>query len=199
MWIIYRHVNKINNKSYIGQTCQKVEKRWHNGYGYSDSPKFWKAICKYGWDNFTHEILEDNIETVEKADERESYWINYYNSIENGYNINQGGGNHARGEEFSKRVSEGQKRNWENNEERKEKARQYFLNQWQNEEYRNKFIGANNGNSKQIKCIETNIIFNTLKDAAEWANTSRQNITGVLKGRQKTAAGYHWEYYIDIL
>lgn len=69
--------------------------------------------------------------------------------------------------------------------------------QWQNEDYRNKFIGKNNGNAKTIICIETGQIFSTLKEAASWANTSRQNITGVLRGRQNTAAGYHWKYYTN--
>ena len=194
MWVIYKHTNKINGKVYIGQTSQEPEKRWKKGEGYKDSPKFYAAIQKYGWNNFKHEIIEENILTLEEADNKEAYWIFYYNSINNGYNINLGGEKHARGLDFAKRVSEGQKKNWENNEKRKEKARQYLKKQWQNEEYRNKFLGSNNGNSVKVKCIETNIVFDTLKEAAAWANTSRQNITGVLRGRQKTAGGYHWEY-----
>ena len=120
--------------------------------------------------------------------------LKYYDSIKNGYNIAEGGGKHSRGEEFGKRISEGQKKNWKNNFERKEKQKQKLLKQWQEEEYRNKFLGSNNGNSTKVKCIETNNIFNTLKEASKWAKTSRQNITGACKGRQKTAAGYHWEY-----
>lgn len=97
-YIIYRHVNKINGKSYIGQTCQKVTNRWKNGNGYVANKQqvFYKAIQKYGWDNFTHEILESNIETIEKANEREQYWIEHYHTWVldpncNGYNITQGG------------------------------------------------------------------------------------------------------------
>lgn len=37
MWIIYKHTNKINGKSYIGQTCQEATERWKNGKGYSKS------------------------------------------------------------------------------------------------------------------------------------------------------------------
>ena len=195
MWVIYKHTNKINGKIYIGQTSQDPKKRWNYGYGYIDCPKFYAAIQKYGWNNFEHEIIEKNILTIEEADIREIYWIEYYNSVQNGYNINKSAGHHARGIELSKAISEGQKKNWANNPDRKEKASQKFKEQWKNDEYRNKFLGANNGNSKKIICIETNQIFNTLKEAAEWANTSRQNITGVLKNRQKTAAGYHWKYY----
>ncbi len=196
MWCIYKHTNPINNKSYIGQTSRDDPSiRWQNGLGYQDSPKFWQAILKYGWGTFTHEIIENDIPTLEKADEKEVYWINYYDSVNNGYNISLGGGHHLRGPEYGKRISEGQKKNWDNNPERHEKARQKLLEQWQDRNYRNKFLGSNNGNAKQIICLDNGMIFDTLKEAAEWAKTSRQNITGVLRKRQKTAAGYHWDYY----
>lgn len=91
-WKIYKHTNKINSKCYIGQTCRKnLNERWNNGKGYNGTV-FAKAIEKYGWDNFDHEIIEDNILTQEKANEREQYWIEYYSSYgENGYNMTRGG------------------------------------------------------------------------------------------------------------
>ena len=98
MYTIYRHINKINGKSYIGQTCQKLEDRWHNGHGYTKEhqPTFYNAIQKYGWDNFDHEILSDNIKTLEEANAQEQYWIAYYHTWIydpecNGYNITKGG------------------------------------------------------------------------------------------------------------
>ena len=197
-YTIYMHKNKTNNKVYIGQTVQSLSARWKNGEGYIDSPKFYKAIQKYGWDNFEHIILEQHIKTTEEADEKERFWIQYYNSVKNGYNISDGGSNHPKGKEFGKRISEGQKKNWNNNKERKEKAREQLKRQWQNQEYRNKFLGKNNGNSSKVKCIELEKIFDTIKEAAEYVGSSRQNITGVCKGRQKTAAGYHWEYIKEI-
>lgn len=89
-YIIYRHLNKINGKSYIGQTCQKPSERWRKGNGYVSSTKFWNAIKKYGWDNFDHIILETNL-SGEEANNREKYWIEYFNSVENGYNLSYGG------------------------------------------------------------------------------------------------------------
>ena len=76
-WIIYKHTNKINGLSYIGQTSQKAEERWRDGKGYIGSSYFFNAILKYGWDNFSHEIIEDNIQTQKLANEREQYWIFY--------------------------------------------------------------------------------------------------------------------------
>lgn len=98
LFTIYRHINKINGKSYIGQTCQKLSKRWKSGFGYTKErqPAFYNAIQKYGWDNFDHEILADKIETLAEANEQEKYWIAYYHTWIydpecNGYNITKGG------------------------------------------------------------------------------------------------------------
>ena len=41
---------------------------------------FYNEIKKYGWENFDHQIIEDNIYSIEKANEREIYWINYYHT-----------------------------------------------------------------------------------------------------------------------
>ena len=90
--IIYLHKNKVNGKCYIGQTFQKPNERWKNGNGYRNQPKFYNAILKYGWDNFEHIILEQNL-SEDIIDEREKYWIDYYKSFlpENGYNLTLGG------------------------------------------------------------------------------------------------------------
>lgn len=93
MWCIYKHTNKINGKVYIGQTCQDVNSRWgRNGQNYDPSYKFGKAIQKYGWNNFTHEIIEDNIPTQELANQKEIYYIELYQSYYFGYNMTKGGG-----------------------------------------------------------------------------------------------------------
>ena len=92
-WLIYKHTNKINGKVYIGQTRQNPKYRWGQyGQKYNeDNIKLYRAIQKYGWDNFDHEIIEDNIFTQEEADLREQYWINFYDSYYNGYNATKGG------------------------------------------------------------------------------------------------------------
>ena len=89
-YIIYKHTNKINNKSYIGQTCQDPKIRWRNGKGYKPCIKFYNAIQKYGWENFSHQILESNL-TLEQANQKEIYYIKLYDSVNNGYNLREGG------------------------------------------------------------------------------------------------------------
>lgn len=72
----------------------------------------YSAIQKYGWDNIKHEIIESDINYLEEANNREQYWIQYYNSFYNGYNSTLGGdgtlGRHFSDEErerISERVS----------------------------------------------------------------------------------------------
>ena len=95
MGLIYKITNKINNKSYIGQTTQTLEKRWKKHLSQlNDNTYFHRAIKKYGANNFLKEILEDNIFN-EKLDEREIYWIAKEGTyIDNGgYNLTVGGKN----------------------------------------------------------------------------------------------------------
>lgn len=91
-YLIYKHTNKINGKCYIGQTCYtNSTHRWHsNGSGYKSQQKFYRAILKYGWENFEHQILIENL-TKQEADELEIAYINQFDSIENGYNLLIGG------------------------------------------------------------------------------------------------------------
>jgi group I intron endonuclease len=89
---IYVHINKKNRKMYFGQTKQEPEKRWRSGLGYKDSPYFWRAIQKYGWNGFEHIVLVENL-NQESADMFEEDLIKLYNTTnENfGYNLASGG------------------------------------------------------------------------------------------------------------
>lgn len=91
-YTVYRHISP-NGKSYIGITKQEdIEKRFLKGNGYNSQPVFWRAIQKYGWDSFRHEVLEENL-TEKEACEKEIYYINevYHSLAPNGYNTSEGG------------------------------------------------------------------------------------------------------------
>lgn len=90
---IYKITNKINNKVYIGQTKQTVEARWKRHLQCAKSKVnryLYNAMNHYGYDNFVLEVIEQCDDTL--LDEREKYWIQYYNSFNNGYNMTLGGG-----------------------------------------------------------------------------------------------------------
>lgn len=108
-YCVYIHTNKINGKKYVGQTCQyPPEKRWKNGAGYYNSTYFYRAIQKYGWDNFEHEVVKRNL-TLKEADSFEMYLINKFNTINpNGYNAVEGGSNGRPSEETKRKMSEAQ-------------------------------------------------------------------------------------------
>ena len=107
MYVIYCYTNKITWKKYVGQTYQSLEKRAsYNGCKYKGCPVFWKAIQKYGWENFVGEILEDGL-TLEQANEREQYWISQLNTLTpNGYNCAIGGMNVSSSDYVRQRLSQ---------------------------------------------------------------------------------------------
>lgn len=89
---IYKIENKINHHIYIGQSTN-IEKRWTNhkwnATAGKDDYTLYRAIRKYGINNFSFSIIE--ICKEEELDEKEIYWINYYDSYNNGYNETPGG------------------------------------------------------------------------------------------------------------
>ena len=99
MWI-YKITNIQNNKVYIGQTIRPIEQRFHRHL--SDAlnnildTHFARAIRKYGKDSFIIEEI-DTAQTQDELNQKEQYWIRYYNSVKDGYNetdaISKCGGN----------------------------------------------------------------------------------------------------------
>lgn len=99
---IYCYTNLINGKVYIGQT-NNIERRIreHKSNAFNDKSVNYnniihKAFRKYGYENFSIDILE-TLENAsrEEVNEREIYWIKEKHSLisENGYNVLEGGRN----------------------------------------------------------------------------------------------------------
>ena len=91
---IYKITNTINGKSYIGQTIQNVKERFYQHCATKCSKAvldmaIHRAIKKYGKSNFTVEVIEEVDST--NLNDRERYWIKYYDSYNNGYNSTKGG------------------------------------------------------------------------------------------------------------
>lgn len=92
--IIYKVTNLLNGKVYIGQTKRSIEARWsqhrHDVKLKHCYCKLQKAIKEFGADNFRIEQI-DSATTKEEANEKEVFWIKYYNATVDGYNTSPGG------------------------------------------------------------------------------------------------------------
>lgn len=194
-WKIYKHTLLLDcpskGKSYVGQTSEpNVELRWSNGWGYytrrqnKNNTIFYNAIKKYGWENFSHELIEENIKTLDEANEREKYWIAYYHTfIEDpkcwGYNMTAGGSGvpHKQSEETKKKISKA------------------LTGRQMTEDHKAKINKTLK--RKQIICIETKVIYESISEAARQTGISRENIKTALNGKRLSAGGYHWALVDD--
>lgn len=70
-----------------------------------------------------------------------------------------------------------------------EKRKQTML-----EKKRNGYRQDNSSHMKRVKCIETNEVFKSVRDAAENIGVDPSSVSSMLKGRQKTVKGFHFEY-----
>jgi len=90
--IIYKVKNKISGKVYIGQTIHTLETRQnaHLKMVEVGKSKFYKALKSYGVDNFDWDVI-DTATTKDELNKKEIQYILKYNSIEEGYNMVEGG------------------------------------------------------------------------------------------------------------
>jgi group I intron endonuclease len=108
--VIYKITNLINNKIYIGQTTQDIEKRWqrHNWACTKNrnAMAITNALIKYGSANFSIEKIDD-AKNIDELNKKEEFYIKEYNSLSpNGYNLSKGGDNKKMSEETKKKISE---------------------------------------------------------------------------------------------
>lgn len=159
---VYMHINKFNGKKYIGQTCKKnPNQRWRDGKGYCASTFFYRAIQKYGWENFEHIILFDGL-SIDEANKKEIEMIDFYKTTNEkfGYNLRSGGSRGKQSELTKQKISEsriGEKHHFYGkhlSEEHKEKLRMSSTGykhtdeakQKISEALKGKYVGINNHN-----------------------------------------------------
>ena len=91
MVTIYK-ITSPSNRIYIGQAVNfKRRKREYKRNNCKAQTLLYNSIAKYGFDNHLIEVIEET--TKELADEREIYWIAYFNTFNtpNGMNLTSGG------------------------------------------------------------------------------------------------------------
>lgn len=162
-YTVYYHQNKINGKFYVGITSQKVERRWRSdGSGYNKNClKMYRAIQKYGWDNFYHEIFASGL-TEDEALTMEAILIEKLDSINNGYNIYPGG---------AKRDAESVRKNSEGHKGLK--------------------VGYKNPRATGCFCEEDSFVSLTIDEMCEHLHCNRNRLSEVLHGHRKTIKGFH--------
>lgn len=211
-YYIYKHTNKLNGKVYIGQTSQKPEYRWNHGAGYSNgNAHFSSAIQKYGWDNFTHEILYEGL-TLEEANRIEIELITQYQATDRryGYNKQPGGGNKTVSDDTKQLQSISAIKRPIITTETKEKLSAINKGRSKSEETKIKMSAAaklreanKKSKTRKVRCINTQEIFPSLRAAANWCGLAgTSGIALVCQGRKQKTAGVHpstkeklrWEY-----
>ena len=198
-YCVYMHKNKINDKVYIGQTGTSVEDRWQNGKGYKGCTLFERAIKKYGWENFEHIILEDNL-TRQEVGVAENKFITLYDATnpEKGYNISTGGESGHVGvkmsDEARRRMSEARKGK-PFSQEHKDKISAALKGRRLPKESIDKIRIANSKSCVQLD-LDGNFIqrYQTTREASLASGVSQDSICGALNKnkRQKTAGGFIW-------
>lgn len=216
---IYKIQNIENNKIYIGQSID-IAQRWREHRSDAlinrDNSILHKAIKKYGEFNFSYEIIEECLK--EKLDEREIYWIQYYNSMApNGYNQTSGGYS-GQGELFRKPVLQYDlKGNFiQEFESASEAARQLNVFksnltaacrgestqcggfQWKYKDSDKKISIVPDKSGKIVyqydKQMNLIAIFTSAVDAEKNTGIKSGNIRQCCNGRSKTAGGFVWRY-----
>lgn len=243
-YIVYVHINKFNGKVYVGQTCRRPNERWRHGKGYVKNVHFYRAIEKYGWDNFEHRIICDNL-TKDDANKIEMNLISFYDSsnYNKGYNQTIGGdgtNGYKYTEEQRAMVSERQKgrrltNEWKENISKSIKGEKHpFYGKKLSAEHRKHLSESHIGlpsyggmagknhtkdskkkisealkghktsdetkekigmaNAKAVKCIETGLVYKSLRDASDKTGCHKSGICNCCNGKRATCGGYHWEY-----
>ena len=152
--IIYKITNIVNNKVYIGQTQRTLEDRFKRHVRFAKNDDRSKDICfacairKYGENNFIIEKI-DEADSKEVLNEKEKYWINFYDSFKSGYNSTLGGEGGNTYEGRDKKLMQ------------KTKAKLSRAN-----------LGIKNGNHHCIKCKSVltgqEIVFDTVSKCVEY-------------------------------
>jgi group I intron endonuclease len=114
---VYKITNKLDGKSYIGQTINSLEERFRTHCAKSSRgkcPKLWNAIQSYGSTNFTIELLWSKPAClVEELDAKEREFIKMYDTLSpKGYNLMDGGHGARHNAESRQKISQAKKKLW---------------------------------------------------------------------------------------
>ena len=190
--IVYKIINKINNKIYIGQTIKPLKYRWSCHVSKSKYLKtpLANAIKKYGLDNFEIKpIIKAN--SLDELNYREEFCIKLYKATDRtiGYNIKGGGQSHTIPKRIRQKIS-----NTLSGRKQPPRTPQHCLNLSKAKRGQKPSENTLNAMRKSIICIETGEIFKSIADASRKFKKGTSNICKNLKGKAPHCGGYHFKY-----
>ena len=186
IYSIYKATSKTTGKSYIG-----FDSNWPNRKSVHKSNikhkdyKFYRALKKYGWDDFEWSLVYQSTDRDHTLNEMESYFIKQYDTFTNGYNMTVGGDGSVLSEEIIERIRKaniGKKLS----EETKEKLRQINLGKKQSPETKEKNRQSNLGRGLGRKLSdETKDKLRKQNIGKKLSDETKSKISLALKGRPK--------------
>lgn len=205
---VYKLTNTVTGKIYIGSTYNLKARMKYHRYSYDRNPnkELGADILKYGWDCFTAEILEEC--SRENVRERERYYIETLNAVQDGYNMTEA-------TKYSDLMREFNERSWKDPAYREERSRQSSAVQKQRlkdpaylaeksaqlKRYTDSIKRPVGMYSKNGELLHT---FGGVREAERWlisagktqsSSSASSSIADCCKGgRHKTVYGYVWKY-----
>jgi len=204
MAFIYKITNKINGKIYIGKTEKSIERRFKEhcaefAKARSKDRPLYRAFNKYGIENFSIELIE----ITDIPEEREMFWINFYQSYQKGYNATLGGDGKAYIDKSQILPLYAQGLNSKQIAEQIGCCREIVL----------RFLracglstkeNANKISQKKVVCIETGVVFDSVSAASMFLVSINNkdcdpkmygtHISACCRGKRKTILGYSFKY-----
>lgn len=199
---IYKIENDINNKIYIGKTYRTIEQRFQEhcreySIERSKNRPLYLAMNKYGIEHFHVSLVEE----TDQPEEREKYWIEYYQSFKNGYNATVGGD----GQPYVdyQAICDLYQQGLYQTEIQKflhydlttiRKALDMYNVSKEERVLRGKNYSQRSVIMRDKNTKEILHYFSSIQEAANFINKPTTHIKDVCHNRRKTAYGYIWEF-----
>ena len=196
---IYK-IENIKGNIYIGQTFYPIKRKSrYKTLQCKGQYHIYNSIKCYGWENHSWEIIE----VINNCDqnllnEREIYWIKFYDSFINGMNLQPGGRYKPKTKETKQRMSESRIGKKASEETKKKMSESHKKRLFENPYGKEHYLKIGSYQKKKIEAyfFYTNEfigIFDSIKECCAYLNISNKHISGVLKGNRKRVSKYSFK------